>query len=382
MVIGQRLAPALMTPSSIPFDGRDLIQAIRTPERLRDVSLQRWDTLLRVAKRANLIGRLAEGIQQAGIMEGLPAQVRAHLDSARVLTLHQREAIAWESRHISKALESIGGPVVLLKGAAYAITGRAAANGRLFSDVDILVPRDLLNKTEAALMMHGWVSGHHDSYDERYYRKWMHEIPPMTSHARGTVIDVHHNILPLTTRHPPDAKLLLEASVPIPGTIFSSLCPADMVIHSATHLFHETELQNGLRDLFDLDALLTEFSGQSTSFWSELEDRAALLGLAAPLLLALRYSAAILGTAVPEPTQVALEKATALSRISLLALDAIYLRALMPDHPLLGSSSTHLARAAVYLRGHYLRMPLGLLTMHLGRKFFLRLFRNTSRSAP
>ena len=245
-----------MTRGSIKLTGHDLVQAIKFPQRLGDLRLQRWDSLLRVAKRANLIGRLAEGIHQAGLTNDLPAQTRPHLDSARVLTSHQREAIAWESRHISKALGSIGTPIVVLKGAAYALTNRCAANGRLFGDVDVLVPREALNKTEAALMMHGWASGHHDSYDEHYYREWMHEIPPMTHRARGTIIDVHHNILPLTSRNPPSAELLLGASHVIPNTIFSSLCPADMVIHSATHLFHESELQNGLRDLFDLDALL------------------------------------------------------------------------------------------------------------------------------
>lgn len=369
-----------MTHSPIRLSGHDLVQALKFPQRLGATHLQYWDSLLRVAKRANLLGRLAEGIHQAGLTNDVPAQVGIHLDSARILTAHQREAIEWESRHIGKALASLGTPVILLKGAAYVLTGRRAATGRLFGDVDILVPRQALNQTEAALMLHGWVSGHHDSYDEHYYRKWMHEIPPMTHRTRGTIIDVHHNILPLTSRNPPNAELLIGASQPIPHTIFRSLCPADMVIHSATHLFHESELQNGLRDLFDLDALLTEFSAQSTNFWHELEERSEMLGLAAPLYLALRYTSRILGTEVPEPTRAALQRAAGFSNSSLSALDAIYLRALMPDHPLCADALTPLARAAVYLRGHSLRMPLGLLTVHLARKFLMRMFRNTSRS--
>ena len=230
-------------------------------------------------------------------------------------------------------------------------------------------------------MLHGWISGHHDSYDERYYRNWMHEIPPMSHHDRGTIIDVHHNILPLISKNPPDAGLLIGASQTIPNTIFSTLCQADMVIHSATHLFHESELQNGLRDLFDLDALLTEFAAQSPHFWHELADRAAVLGLAGPLSLAMRYTSAILGTEIPDRTRAAIQNTAAIGPGSLRVLDGIYLNALMPDHPLCSNPSTTMARAAVYLRGHYLRMPAGLLTMHLGRKFLMRLFRNTSRSA-
>jgi len=369
-----------MTRSPTKLAAQDLIDAIKYPEKLGNISLQRWDSLLRVAKRTNLVGRLAEGVNQTEFSDKLPAQARTHLDSARILTSHQREAIEWETRHIGKALESVGTPIILLKGAAYALKNLATAHGRLFGDIDVLVSQDSINQTEAALMMHGWVSGHHDSYDERYYRKWMHEIPPMTHRARGTVIDVHHNILPLTARNTPDAELLLAASQPIPNTIFSTLCPADMIIHSATHLFHESELQNGLRDLFDLDALIKEFSAQATDFWRELVDRATLLGLALPLYLALRYTSTILGTDIPAQTRAELEKTSAVRQTSIRTLDAIYLRALMPDHPLCGHLSADIARAAVYLRGHYLRMPPRLLTMHLGRKLFLRLYRNTSRS--
>ncbi len=360
--------------------GAALIESIRKPESLVHLSLRQWDVLLRVCRRANLLGRLAEGVQAVGIDAQLPRQVQPHLVSARVLTAHQREAIVWETRHIEKALSALKAPVVLLKGTAYAIRGLAAAHGRLFGDVDILVPRPDLNSVEAALMVQGWASGHHDDYDDRYYREWMHEIPPMTHRARGTVIDVHHNILPLIARNSPDASLLFEASQPVQGTKFRTLSPVDMVIHSATHLFHESELQNGLRDLFDLDALLVEFSAQTDRFWDELPGRAAQLGLELPLLLALRYTHALLGTPVPDTLVPQLQANAKLSPISLHTLDAIYLRALMPDHSASRTWTQSIARGCVYLRGHALRMPAGRLTLHLGRKLVLRMFRNTSRS--
>lgn len=369
-----------MIDRGVSFSGKNLIACVRNPASVATFALRQWDILLRVCRRANLLGRLAEGIHAAGIEEQLPAQVRPHLQSARVLTAHQRDAIAWELRHIGQALAKLDAPVIALKGAAYALRGLAAANGRLFGDVDILVPRAKLNNAEAALMVQGWASGHQDSYDERYYREWMHEIPPMTHRARGTVIDVHHNILPLTARNCPDAGDLIAASQTVPGSIFSTLSPTDTVIHSATHLFHESELQNGLRDLFDLDSLLVEFSGQSSTFWNDLAKRAETIGLALPLLLALRYTHAILGTAVPEKLGPTLQSAAGVGQLAMQALDAVYLRALMPDHPASRDWTESVARASVYLRGHYLRMPPGLLTVHLGRKSVLRLFRNTSRS--
>lgn len=380
--VGCRVAVRLETMMHLrqPVAAQNLIDAIRFPQRLPGTPLRDWDSILRLAKRANLIGRLAEGVHHQGVMDELPMQVQTHLQSARVLTSHQRQAIAWEARHITQALKPIGVPLVLLKGAAYAVADLSAARGRLFGDVDVLLPKASLNQAEAALMMHGWASGDGDPYDERYYRRWMHELPPMAHRKRGTVIDVHHNILPLTARHSPCAGLLLHASVPVPETQFRVLSPCDMVIHSATHLFHEGELQNGLRDLFDLDALLNEFSERQPGFWRELAERAKVLGLAWPLHLALRYAKAILGTDVPESACESIADTAEIGPVSQWLFDAMYLRAFKPDHPLCSDFPTDVARSAIYLRSHHLRMPVGLLAVHLGRKSVMRLFKNTSRS--
>ena len=74
------------------------------------------------------------------------------------------------------------------------------------------------------------------------------------------------------------------------------LCPADMVLHSATHLFHNEDLSQGLRDLADLDSLLRHF-GQEPGFWEELPRRAAELDLARPLYYGLRYATRVPGHA-------------------------------------------------------------------------------------
>lgn len=371
----------MMNSAGLRLSGKELIDFLRHPDQLRDLPLRRWDALLRVARRANLIGRLAIGVRKLGLHAELPEQVRKHILSAEILTTHQRAAIEWETRHIAKAFTGFDEPVILLKGAAYACSGLVAAEGRLFGDVDILVPRTAMNAAEAALMLKGWTTGQNDPYDERYYRQWMHEIPPMTHRGRGTVIDLHHNILPLTAHSSPNPQLLIGASEPLVSSSFRVLCPIDMVIHSATHLFYESELQNGLRDLFDLDALLVEFSARSTEFWDELAERAVRLGLALPVSLALRNTLAILGTQSPQAVRATLEKAVGKGGLSLSGLDAVYQRALMPDHPLSSDARAALARFFIYLRGHYLRMPPSLLAVHLGRKAVIRLFRNTSRSA-
>ena len=49
-------------------------------------------------------------------------------------------------------------------------------------------------------------------------------------------------------------------------------------------------------------------------------------------------------------------------------MDGLFVRALSPAHELTSDRWTPLARGVLYLRGHWLRMPPGRLTLHLLRK--------------
>ncbi len=262
-------------------------------------------------------------------------------------------------------------PVILLKGTAYLLAGLPAARGRIFNDVDILVPRDALEEVERNLFLAGYVVNHPDPYDQRYYRTWMHELPPLEHVTRKTLLDVHHNIVPDTSRTPVDAALLWESSRPLelPGRMVHGmevrmLEPADLVLHSAVHLFNEGEFDHGLRDLIDIDLLLDHFCSDEPGFLRRLQARALQLGLERPLELALRYREMLLqkeGADDLSPDAVRGRRSGSL-------MDPLFRRALMPDHESCNDRFTPLARWLLYVRGHYLRMPLRLLIPHLVRK--------------
>lgn len=344
-----------------------LVTALRQPERLADLAPGQWDLLIRQARPADLLARIAALAQRADVWATLPEAPRQHLASARLLAQRQHLELRHEVRHIAQALASAGLPTVLLKGAAYVLEGSDAALGRMVSDVDILVPRERLAAAESALMMAGWVSTHRDAYDQRYYRQWMHEIPPLRHMTRGTVLDVHHAILPLTARFKPDTTALLDASEALDGSgTVRTLSRPDQVLHSAAHLFHEGELEMGLRGLVDLDALLRE-NAQRPDFWPTLLQRAAQLDLRWPLYQALRYTRLVLQTPVPEPVWHEVSTLSSSPAPTWLQ-DALYLRALRPVHASLDDTWTPSARFLLYLRGHWLRMPPGLLALHLLRK--------------
>jgi hypothetical protein len=244
------------------------------------------------------------------------------------------------------------------------------APGRLFSDLDILVPKQRLDDVEAALMLAGWAGTMPDEYDQRYYRDWMHELPPMQHMRRQSMLDVHHAILPETAAVRPDPDKLRAAARAIPGAPgVHVLAPADMVLHSAVHLFSDGEFKHGLRDLFDLHRLLLHF-GALPGFWSGLPARAHELELSRPLFYALRYAVQLLGTPVPSATMAAAEPGRP-NRVLLALMDRMFARALLPLHASCSDRFSGAAFGLLYIRGNWLRMPPLLLTRHLFHKAFV-----------
>ncbi|MES2103886.1 MAG: nucleotidyltransferase family protein [Pseudomonadota bacterium] len=347
-----------------------VLLAMRDPESLQGFSLLQWDLLLRQARKSNLLASLFELLHARGLLELVPEQPRRHLEWAHCLSVKYRQAVHWEIAFIAKALDEAGVKLVLLKGAAYVAAKLPNAKGRIFSDIDIIVPKDKLGQVEASLMLHGWHATQHDEYDQRYYREWMHEIPPMQHAKRMTVIDVHHAILPATASiHPDPAKLLAAAHLATEGEGALVFSPADMVLHSAVHLFHDGEYDNGLRDLVDIHGLLQHY-GDTPEFWLTLTERATELELARPLFYALRYAAMLLHTPIPAQASQAADIGRP-GPILLKLMDQLFTRALLPHHPSCDDRWTATARLLLYIRANWLRMPPLLLARHLLHKAFL-----------
>jgi hypothetical protein len=255
----------------------------------------------------------------------------------------------------------------LLKGAAYALADLPAAAGRVFNDIDLMIPKARLAQAESLLQAAGWQSQAMDAYDQHYYRTWMHQLPPMRHHGRKSVVDVHHTIVPETARTPVAGEVLAAGAVPIAGMKgLMTLGPSDMVLHSATHLFNEGEFRHGLRDLMDLADLLRHF-GRDPGFGRALGARAAELGLTRPLVYAIREGRRWLGPAWPDAGE-AEALASQAPSMAERAMELLLKRALQPQHPSCRDTLTRLARGLLYVRGHALRMPPRLLLPHLMRK--------------
>lgn len=338
-------------------DARLLTDALADPGTARALDAGGWNAVLRMARRERLLATLGLRLAETGL--AAPDRARLLLEEAVEAAAQGQTKARFEIEQALAVLDGIDAPVVLLKGSAYLAAGLPPVAGRSIGDLDLLLPRAALEAAEARFKAAGWIAAKADAYDDAYYRRWMHELPPLIHADRGSVLDLHHSILPLTARLKPDAAALVAASLPSPIAPARLLCPPDMVLHSAAHLFYDGDLDGGLRNLWDIHQLLHAFATQP-GFWSNLRARAALHQLEAPLARALRWSARLYGT----PVDPALA-----GRFD--ALDRLFGRRLV-DRNAYGLRERILTERLLYMRAHWLRMPPALLARHLFTKWRMR----------
>lgn len=346
----------------------NLIAALLDPASVTTLGEREWNDLLILGRRQGLLARLGRQVAGHGLADQIPPKAREIIGAASIAVESSQTAIRFEINRILRALGTAGTPLILLKGAAYVMAGLPPAHGRLVGDLDLMVARDRIDAVERSLVEHGWVPAETTDYDQRYYREWMHEIPPLQHPLRDTPVDIHHTIAPLTARYRPDAKALVAAARPLADARLRVLAPADMILHSAVHLFND-EVGKPLRDLFDLHDLLGHF-GPQPGFWDTLLARARLHGLARPLHYALRHTRSLLGTPIPMFVEQGADVPGPLTEALMDTLfGAHFLGCGVKPRP----PAVSAARWALYARTHWLRMPPHLLARHLAIKSIHRM---------
>lgn len=337
-----------------------------------ELSLAEWNTTIQLARSANVLGILYHRLEEKNGLLAIPDVVKWHLSSAAIIADKYKRDARQEVERLWPVFHSRNQPLILLKGSAYVLADRPFAKGRTFSDIDILVPKVDLTYIESQLRWLGWGSAHHSEYDQRYYRKWMHELPPLVHAKRGTVLDLHHTILPLTASLKPDGAKLLSDVQAFSDQV-STLSPIDQVLHTATHLFMDSEFDHAFRDLLDFDGLVREMDAGDAE-WELIVQRAHVLDLVPPLYYAMRYSRLIFNTPISEAS---------MSRVSGFwqpklgdrIMDWLFMSVLLPPHQEFHSSAKgYLSNKMLFIRGHALRMPLHLLVRHLAFKAFIAPF--------
>lgn len=340
-----------------------LLYFLAEPKRCLDLTLKDWQQLIWLLREAKLLAALTASLERCDLMRQLPCYAQQHLRSALVYAERQTQQIRFECNELQRLFTNAGITALYLKGAAYTLAETVNARGRICNDLDILVTKSQLADAEMLLQKNGWRTDKLSDYDERYYRQWSHEIPPMVQIHRGTVLDLHHNLyLPISGRSADMAQFFCSAQKTLSNTLV--LNPPSMVLHSIIHLFTNEDTSSAMRDLWDLYLLVTHFS--SNDFWQELTSLAQHSGFDPELKYCLSALLHYLGSALDSLT---LQQCKG-SADSGIWTRFIMLPALVPDHPLTCKWRQRLAKQLIYLRGHWMKMPFPVLISHLSVKSF------------
>ena len=345
----------------VALDYQLLARVLRDPATIDRLAPETFSRAMDAAQRARLLGWLVEQVRAGHIPAEAPQWLRDRLVTADALVRGYERTVRWEIDRLSRAFLGSGQQWILLKGGGYIAAGLPPGRGRRVADIDVLVPRDDLGRVEKILQDHGWEFPEIDAYDNRYYREWMHELPPMVHRDRHSIVDVHHAILPRTSRLKPSPERLLQRATATADGVHV-LCPAHMVLHAAAHLFHDGEIAGAIRDLVDLDQLLRVF-GEDQMFWKDLVREAVALDLTRPLYYALRYANRWFDTVVPSEVVVetsAWAPPAAVRRL----MDTLVQRTIPQGF----TNTSEAAVFALYVRSHWLRMPPFQVMRHLARK--------------
>jgi hypothetical protein len=204
-----------------------------------------------------------------------------------------------ESRLLSalRTLEIAGTEVVLLKGAALALTVYGSFVARPMSDVDLLVRREEATRARDALLAAGWTSG--DGKTPEFYEGHHHLPPLIDGTGTGTSLELHTSLF--FEGHPfvltsDDIRRRAER-VTVQGHTVLVPSVHDQLLHLCLHFAWSHMMATGAWRAFrDLDALLRtervewkeftrlakETRGASACYWTFRLAR-TLAGISVPL---------------------------------------------------------------------------------------------------
>lgn len=215
----------------------------------------KWNALLRVLREKSLTASFYNRLRMKNIHSLIPDYCTNSFTSAVRFADAQAHQTFIQAKKLSSLLSDYDIPFIFLKGAAYTLGGNANGVGRLMTDIDICVVRGNIDTLENVLLNHKWSFKDMDEHDDKYYRAWSHELPPLKNDQEGVVLDVHHTLVPPVKGRFLNINELVSSSVKCDA--FNVPSNEWLILHSALHLIINEDVDNGLRDLTDIFTLLT-----------------------------------------------------------------------------------------------------------------------------
>lgn len=214
-----------------------------------------WPTLISFANANLVTATLWTALQEQGIVNDLPEEVRDYLESFYWFNRNRNEAAVAQLSECVRALEFDGIRAMPIKGAAHLVSGLYPDIGsRFLLDIDILIPVDAGPQARQTMSGLGYVQDDPSAIDERTH----HHLSPMVRDRSPVAVELHLRPAKNTTTPALSAeKVWRDAREHIfDGSSYFLADPTDDVILSFLHVEVSDSIISKylvpLRSLFDV----------------------------------------------------------------------------------------------------------------------------------
>jgi hypothetical protein len=336
-----------------------VFDAFATPKLVNNYSSEQWEGLVRILRGADLLASFFYLLQRSDLIKQVPLFALKHLESARVYADRQAHQVRHEAETLDTLMSTSNVKPIFLKGAAYVLRDNINHFGRVMSDIDILVKSEELETVEALLKKNSWATNVLDDYDQQYYRNWAHELPPYRHVYRGTTLDVHFTLLPPISGIEIDKCILFSEVQAVAGNKLV-LSPNLLVLHCIIHLFFNEDFSKSFRDILDIHLLVEQL--EASEGLEKIRMLAVQMGFYKELYYALSIRDEIFHTNCLQDNKFHCPSIPLITRFF---IQYVVYRSVMPSHDLIFSYWNNFARFIMYIRGHFLKMPLRILIPHM-----------------
>ena len=345
---------------------QEIINLFESPRLALDLDDDKWQDILRVLRFNDMTATLANILSVNNIALRSHFALK-HLDSSSIYAQRQALQVRNESYSLKKLLSNAEMNPIFLKGAAYILASDENSHGRLMSDIDVLVDKKRLHEVESILKSNGWREKRLDNYDEQYYRKWSHELPPFRHITSGTTLDVHHTLIPPITGKSIPIESVLAESARVDG-VSQTLSLEWRLLHCIIHFFFNEDYEKPFRDLWDLKCLFCSLHDKE--HLEKFLSFATALGFRTEAIYAVRL-VELNFCSFKEKFGTNLDSNdTKLSKIESIFFNLIVVNMAIPRHPKLDSFLTKFSSFVMMIRGHFKKMPLKILIPHISVKVY------------
>jgi len=275
---------------------------IRTDEiraaKLERLSTADWDEFIQQSVRHGVTPLLYQRLETLGSSTNIPAGIVQRLREIYLHSAARNMRLYHELEKVFRILQNEDIPVILLKGVALAETVYQNRALRSMGDVDFLVKKEDLYRTEITLLNLGY------TVPERYLKiKWdeknHHHLAPYVK-ENGIMVEVHRNIERPSSPFQIEIDGMWERArlAKIANVEVLVLSPEDLILHLCLHASFHHEFRIGLMPICDISETIQHY--QNEIDWKQLLSTVNEYGISKFIYCTLSLTKKMLGTEIPD----------------------------------------------------------------------------------